>query len=216
MEAYPLRDPGTFGVRGECPHAICKRDSVFLSTCVYPLPQAGLMMPFMAIMQCQGCLNFILARVERNTQHGNFVYIKHWPMGEPSDDEVSGTIPEEVSSEFKEALRCQWIKGYRATVLMCRRALQVSCDKEEAVGNDLFTQIDDLAKKQKITEPLKKMAHRIRLLGKRGAHGDFSDIDATIKPVDAEEAVTFMRHYLEHVYVLPAKLEPAKEPEAKA
>lgn len=74
------------------------------------------------------------------------------------------------------------------------------------MGKDLFTQIDDLAAKQKITEPLKKMAHRIRLLGKKGAHGDFSDIDDTITPQDAEDAIKFMRHYFEHVYVLPARL----------
>ena len=52
------------------------------------------------------------------------------------------------------------------------------------------------------------MAHRIRLLGKRGAHGDFSDIDTTIGVEDADDAIKFMEHYLEHVYVLPAKLKP--------
>src|SRR5262249_25705483 len=96
---------------------------------------------------------------------------------------------------------------FKATVLMCRRSLQVSCDREKATGKDLFTQIDDLAQKQLITEPLKKMAHRIRLLGKKGAHGDYSDIDETITEKDADDAIKFMRHYLEHVYVLPSQLE---------
>jgi hypothetical protein len=77
---------------------------------------------------------------------------------------------------------------------------------EDAEGRDLFTQIDDLAGKQKITKPLGEMAHRIRLLGKKGAHGDYSDIDDTITPDDAEKAITFMRHYFDHVYVLPAAL----------
>jgi hypothetical protein len=94
---------------------------------------------------------------------------------------------------------------------MCRRSLQVSCDKEKAKGNDLFKQIDDLASNQRITAPLKEMAHRIRLLGKRGAHGDYSDIDSTIDKSDAIDAITFMRHYLEHVYILPAKLNPPEK-----
>jgi hypothetical protein len=56
------------------------------------------------------------------------------------------------------------------------------------------------------------MAHRIRLLGKQGAHGDYSDIDATITEKDAEDAITFMRHYLEHVYVLTEQLKESAKP----
>jgi len=154
-------------------------------------------------MQCQACLKFILATVYR--VNGPYQYETHYPIGKP-DDSVEEVIPAEIRTAFQEALRCRWIKAYQATVLTCRRALQVSCDREQAQGKDLFTQIDDLAAKQRITEPLKKMAHRIRLLGKRGAHGDYSDIDATIGEKDADDAITFMRHYLDHVYVLPAKL----------
>ena len=68
-------------------------------------------------------------------------------------------------------------------------------------------QIADLADKQRITGTLKEMAHRIRLLGKKGAHGDYSDINDNITEKDAEDAITFMRHYLDHVYVLPKRLE---------
>ena len=112
-------------------------------------------------------------------------------------------IPKEVGAGWKEALRCYWIKSFGATVLMCRRSLQVSCDREKAVGNDLFKQIDDLASKQITTDPLRKMAHRIRLLGKIGAHGDYSDIDETIGEKDALDAITSMRHYLDHVSSYP-------------
>jgi hypothetical protein len=101
--------------------------------------------------------------------------------------------------------------AFQATVLLCRRSLQISCDREKAVGKDLFKQIDDLAAKQHITEPLRKMAHRIRLLGKQGAHGDYSDIDDTITEKDADDAITFMRHFVEHVYVLTARLAAPRE-----
>jgi hypothetical protein len=72
---------------------------------------------------------------------------------------------------------------------------------------DLYSQIDDLAQRGDITSPLKEMAHRIRLLGKIGAHGDYSDIDDTIAMQDADDALKFVRHYLEHVYVLRAELD---------
>ena len=106
-------------------------------------------------------------------------------------------IPADIASDFREAIRCHWVKAFKATVLMCRKSLQVSCDKENAEGNDLFKQIDDLAHKGRITESLKKMAHRIRLLGNRGAH-DYSDIDDSITEKDANDAINFMAHYLQH------------------
>jgi len=172
-----------------------------------------------AITQCQGCRKYVLAVVTREgalgpgqQPTGPFVYEAHYPMEEP-DDSIKEGIPPEIGVHFKEALRCHHIKAFGATVLMCRRALQVSCDMEKAQGNDLYKQIDDLAKNQRITGTLQKMAHRIRLLGKRGAHSDYSDIDASIGVGDADQAITFMHHYLDHVYVLPKQLD---EPKGKA
>src|SRR5450631_3802712 len=34
----------------------------------------------------------------------------------------------------------------------------------------------------------------------------YSDIDDTVTEKDADDAITFMRHFVEHVYVLPARL----------
>jgi hypothetical protein len=173
------------------------------------------------IARCQACNEYILGILRltevEQSDYGDsrpwfrFVYEAHYPLGTPNDT-IAKEIPAEIGRDFQEAIRCQWIKAFKATVLMCRRSLQVSCDKEGAEGKDLYSQIDDLARKQRITETLKKMAHRIRLLGKRGAHGDYSDIDDTIKDGDAEDAITFMRHYLDHVYVLPAKLDRSAAP----
>lgn len=116
-------------------------------------------------------------------------------------------IPGHVAQEFQEAIRCQWVGAWKATLLMCRRSLEASCDEFKAVGKDLYSQIDDLARNGRITEPLRRMAHRIRLLGNKGAHGDYSDINDTVTPQDANDAIKFMQHYLEHVYILPKKLD---------
>jgi hypothetical protein len=78
--------------------------------------------------------------------------------------------------------------------------------------------IDWLEEKRIITPALKGVAHKIRLSGNRGAHPvpDASKPDATvviapgsilkIEPDHAEAIVSFTRHLLEHVYVVPRQL----------
>lgn len=213
---------GDFSLRGTCPHR--PRPSSFIKvTTMHQERRGDGCTRFVAAMQCQDCLNFILAIVFTRPNSPVFEYEAHFPLGKPNDT-VDEVIPVEIRAAFQEALRCHWVKAYQATVLTCRRALQVSCDREllesqqgeqpteqekkQNSRKDLYTQIDELAAKQRITETLRKMAHRIRLLGKVGAHGDYSDVDATIGEKDADDAIQFMGHYLDHVYVLPAKLEP--------
>lgn len=197
-----------FSLNGECPH--CKRQCSFMPVdgAHVELAEGKLTSRGVCAMQCQGCRNFILGFVLYDGKTvASMRYEKHYPLGKPND-EVGPDIPVEVASGFQEAIRCQWVNCFVATVLMCRRSLQISCDREQAKGDDLCRQVDSLAKSGTITEPLRKMAHRIRLFGKQGAHGDYSDIDSTITEEDAVDAIAFMRHYLEHVYVLPAKLRP--------
>lgn len=218
MEAIGHDQNGNFALRGICPFPQCNRPSTFIrisATSVgvdrYNVHASGVR--WVAVLQCQGCRSYILGIVLQCQGTSAYRYEEHYPMGFP-DDEVADEVPADIAASFKEALRCRWVQAFSATVLMCRRALQVSCDLENAVGKDLYGQIDDLFSKGRITKTLKEMAHRIRLLGKRGAHADYSDIDATIGEDDADKAITFLRHYLDHVYVLPAQLAPPTE-EAK-
>jgi hypothetical protein len=191
---------------GRCPH--CRRDVALNSVTTLHLETLSNVQRRICACRCISCHKYILAITKQvlDGNHWVWAYESHCPLGSPNDN-VSEHVPDGVREDFREALRCRWIDAFKAAVLMCRRSLQASCDREHAAGNDLFTQIDDLAAKQRITEPLKKMAHRIRLLGKRGAHGDYSDIDDSITEKDANDAITFMNHYMDHVYVLPAQLE---------
>jgi hypothetical protein len=228
LPAHHNDQGGDFSLRGTCPH--CSHPSSFIKvTTMHCEPLGTGAYKFAAVTQCQACLKYVLAIVFKPANSNSYCYESHFPLGKP-DDSVDEAIPKEIREAFQEALRCRWVSAYQAAVLTCRRALQVSCDRElleprqaaqeqkppteqakkQNIRKDLYTQIDELAAKQKITETLRKMAHRIRLLGKAGAHGDYSDIDATIGVEDADDAITFMRHYLDHVYVLPAKLEPPK------
>jgi hypothetical protein len=199
-------DQNGFTLRGECPH--CSAKAAFPTvTSLYQENDGSQPVRIIAAARCIACEEYILAILRADIGYSSmqWVYRAHYPLGEPNDT-LLDEIPAPIRSDFREAIRAEWIKAYKASVLMCRRSLQASCDIEGALGSDLYNQIDDLVAKQKITKPLKDMAHRIRLLGKKGAHGDYSDIDDTITPEDASDAITFMRHYFEHVYILPAKL----------
>lgn len=208
MELASYQRGEGFALNGLCPH--CRAKSAFVTVHPpYTIKLANYTTQSVGIAQCVGCNGFILAIVENDTVRWH--YKQHYPVSLPNDD-VNDLIPDEIKPAFREALRCRWVVSFQAVVLMCRRCLQVSCDREGAQGGDLFKQIDDLAGKGTITKTLKDMAHRIRLLGKKGAHGDYSDIDDTVTEADADDAILFMRNYLDFVYVLPAKLAPKQTP----
>jgi hypothetical protein len=152
-------------------------------------------------------------------------YQEHYPLGKPDD-----SVPPEVmkadagiAADFAEALRCQWVKSYKAAVAMCRRSVEASCKQQGAKGKDLKKKIDDLASQGKITEPLRQMAHAVRLTANRGLHdkkkpaeiGEAEtetpndDLDSFGED-DAKAMIAFTREFFHHVYVMPALLEAYK------
>ena len=107
-----------------------------------------------------------------------------------------------------------WVGSPKAAVAMCRRSVQASCDALGAKGKNLKEQIDDLATKQIITDPLRKMAHRVRLTANRELHASTDDLE-TFKEPEATAIIKVMREYFHHVYVMPALLND-DEPGAQA
>jgi hypothetical protein len=158
-----------------------------------------------AVLRCSGCLKYILGTVLK--QSGGWLYQEHFPSDKPNDS-VAEEIPGHIKPDFKEALRCRWVKAYNATVEMCRRALQASCLHLGAADTRLEEQIDWLASQQKITAPLQQMAHKVRLGGNRGAHPPVDPDSA--KPLtesDADAVIEFTNQFFHHVYVMPALMD---------
>ena len=89
-----------------------------------------------------------------------FEYETHYPVGIPNE-ELPTSIPDFVAADFKEAIRCHWVKSYRACVVMRRRALQTSVLQFNAQGRNLVDQIDDLLGKGIITVALKDFAREL-------------------------------------------------------
>jgi hypothetical protein len=162
-----------------------------------------------AVLQCQGCKKYILGAVERDSLDKQCSYIEHFPLGRPNDT-VAAEVPENIALDFREALRCRWVDAYNATVEMCRRAVQASCiDLSAPPEQKLVHQVDWLSKEGKITEPLRQMAHRVRLGGNLGAHPPEDPGDPTEIVIDATYAdavIEFTRDFFQHVYVMPERL----------
>jgi len=167
--------------------------------------------------QCEACKNFVLVVGRRNRASGiqAFGLQAFYPLGRPND-RVDSAIPPKIAEDFKEALRCRWIEAHKAAVTMCRRSIQTSClDQKADRKKKLVAQIDELASKGVITEPLRQFAHEVRLEGNDGAHPDPDGLD-NVTSNDADDIIEFTREYLHHVYVMPAKLQARKASAAPA
>jgi hypothetical protein len=203
---FPHQSNNQIGASGECPH--CTVISLF-----HPVASYAHGFTLVSAAQCEACKLFVLVIGHRTGQNAPANTITVYPLGKPNDaiaPEVEKDAPE-VAKDFKEALRCHWVKSFRASVVMCRRAIQSSAISLKASGGNLISQIDDLFKTGKITESLKDFAHEIRLTGNDGAHPDKDGlVDVTEK--DSADIIEFTKDYLLHVYVMPAKLKARKTP----
>jgi HEPN domain-containing protein len=125
-------------------------------------------------------------------------YPKRTPKLDPS-------IPQDVGNDYVEAIKCFDVGANKASVAMCRRALQTSLIQRGAGKGKLVEQIDELSDKGILTEDIKEWAHEIRLTGNIGAHPDQDGLK-DVTPQDAEELIRFMEEFLNYVYIMPAKV----------
>ncbi|HTD24537.1 MAG TPA: DUF4145 domain-containing protein [Terriglobales bacterium] len=203
---FPDHQFNQIGASGICPH--CETKSYFQPVATYREQAHPRRM--VSAAQCQSCKEYVL--VIGSQQPGGtqspFNLSSVFPIGKPND-RVDESVPAMVKEDFAEALRCQWIRAYKACVVMCGRAIQTSALALGAKGSRLVDQIDDLHKSGKITESLRDFAHEVRLVRNDGAHPDKDGL-ADVTPEDAMDVIEFTRQYLEHVYIMPAKLKARK------
>ncbi len=219
-------ESGKFSLRGECPH--CQQGTVFIQVTSVHAEEIEQRYQRLAVgMQCQGCLEHILAVVMKNrqpTKPSTLAYVQHYPLGKPDDsvaEEVTAANPI-IALDFAEALRCLWVKSYKASVAMCRRSVEATCKHFGATGYTLEKKIDNLAAQGRITELLKEMAHAVRVSGNRGLHGKRKrEIADTEQPNEqetllddlelfgedeAKAMIAFTKELFHHVFVMPALL----------
>jgi hypothetical protein len=195
---------GTFSARGVCPHCSVPSLLFHVAGPHWKGPVGTQPAESNCLLQCQNCQEVTFVIATRHPQTIILSYKASFPLGNPAGS-VDIRIPENVRNDFVEALFCETVQAYKATVVMCRRALQSSCKDLGAEGSRLIDQIDNLFSKGRITEALKKMAHEIRKLGNAGAHPD-DDLLSDVTKDDAEDIVEFTEQYFEHIYVMPARM----------
>jgi hypothetical protein len=209
-----------FSLAGICPH--CRLGVSFSGVPNFanphsePIPGEPLWRRWYPVMRCAGCSMHILAVLKvketdipgaRPNRKWEIKYETHYPVGTP-DDSVAAEVPEHIATDFREALRCRWVDGYNATVEMCRRAIEASCLDLGAKPKMSITQkIDWVYKQGRINKTLKNVAHKIRLGGNRGSHPIVDPtVEPPITPEEADAVIEFMRHYLDHVYVVEKRM----------
>jgi hypothetical protein len=163
--------------------------------------------------QCESCKGYVLVIGNRQSQNHPSQLETVYPLGKPNDTVANEVqqVAKGVAEDFAEALRCQWIKAYKACVVMCARAIQGSAIALGAKKKVLTDQIDELFSRGKITEALKDFAHEVRVTRNIGAHPDKDGLE-DVTEQDAKDIVEFTREYLHHVYVMPAKLKARRPP----
>lgn len=200
-----------FTLSGQCPH--CHNGTVFTMVTTphidieHNLAGDSRTYKAWAVMTCPRCKEYILGAVHFPAGNRECWYLEHWPLDTPNTF-VDPRVPRHIAADFKEALRCFAVRAYKATAVMCGRALEAAClEKGAHSTDDIGEQIDWLASAGKITEPLRRVAHTIKLASNRGAHPPDGGETESLNESEAEALIELAREVLHHVYVVPARLE---------
>lgn len=123
-----------------------------------------------------------------------------WPNPMPSD--TSSDIPNNIRGNIIEAKKCNSVSSWRATVVMCRRAIQMACLEKGANPSDnLISQINYLKSSNIITQDLHEWATIVRWVGNDGAHPGGIEPDSE----DASSMLDLAEQFLHVLYVAPAR-----------
>ncbi|VAW74793.1 hypothetical protein MNBD_GAMMA12-67 [hydrothermal vent metagenome] len=167
---------------------------------------------FYVTFRCKPCrkllLKTFLFKQNKYSREQN-LEIDGWEEKFPQtlDDELNNEekelIPEEVLSDYQEALKCQSIGAFRASCAMFRRALQSSLVIIGANHKlDLIKQIESL---DNLPPDIKDWAHQIRIFGNWGAHPDKDNLK-DVNEEDVTETHDFISKLLMYIFIMPEKV----------
>ncbi len=117
--------------------------------------------------------------------------------------------PEANIFQLLQAKRNLKDENWDAAVLMARSSLQASLRDQDATGNNLKQEIDDLAEKGILPNIMKDWAHTVRELGNESAHPQLDQEPTSAQ--DAKDIVGFMDYLFEYLYTLPKQINEYRE-----
>ena len=144
-----------------------------------------------AILVCQTCDAFFIAKKEYSADWSAVYPIQHKP--------VAKEIPEPIKSEFEEANLCFAIGAHEACVCMCMTALESLWRDKNASG------LNDLQSQGIISSRLFDRATEVRLWARIVKHVPPPEIVTKVTKEETEELLTYLEEILHDVYVRPAR-----------
>ena len=96
--------PHSFSMQGTCPHCLLKATFLMKTPAHIESIPLGAEVRLWAVLQCQGCLNFICGAVQKRISNSDTAdssrYFTHYPIGKP-DQRVATEIPDAIANDFK-------------------------------------------------------------------------------------------------------------------
>lgn len=144
---------------------------------------------------------------------GVTLYHEYGDYGMPQFDEILYPnikydfqgLPMEVKAAFESALKVKNIDK-AVCLLALRRTLEAICKDKGAEGEDLYTMVQDMIKKNILPKTFDDACWIIRKLGNNAAHADKSNFyDSQV-----ERTIEFMQYIIEYLYTLPVKMNRMK------
>lgn len=149
--------------------------------------------------QCQNCHGFVVTKRQfTNSLQGLLVM----PSIKIKPRILIDKLPDKIRNGYLESLEDYSNGCYISSVIMCRRTIQEACLDRGATKPTLFEQIEEL----NIEGSLKKLAHKLRFWGNKGAHPDIL-LNEEIEEKDAKIAINFTEKFLQYIYIIPKEIE---------
>jgi hypothetical protein len=88
----------------------------------------------------------------------------------PVSEKSRNILPSELRRSYDEAIRCFQAECYLASVILCRRALELVCRYHQSTTGTLFSRIRKLHAEHIINDALFDLAESVRTSGNLAAH----------------------------------------------
>lgn len=210
QKAQQLIDQYVVDLIDLCPHCGAKVHIVKLWSDHHILKNGDV--EFYIVFRCKPCEKLVLKTFFfKQNQFSNETNLEPegWDEKFPItlDDELSRAdsehIPEDVLSDYQEALKCKSIGANKASCSMFRRALQNALIGLGADTKlDLIAQINSLGR---LPEDIKDWAHQIRIFGNWGAHPDEDNLK-DVEPGDVDDVHDFISKFFIFMFIMPNKV----------
>lgn len=150
------------------------------------------------ILKCVNCGNYTMVFWSGSSNLHDFRTVP-WPTDTTKFPEH---WPKDIGRYWVQAQRSLEGKNWDAAAVMARSAVQLALRYHNAVGKNLYQEIDDLAGKGLLPPVMKDWSHEVRELGNDSAHPTPGSSAGT-NSNDARDVVEFLSTLLTMLYNLP-------------